>query len=235
LAAKGASQPLKVYDELAIVAGREAGIVSTEQARAATTDDDVAAQLARDVAQDKATRAQRDELWAELERRLRDTHTYTLDDIHAWLEASGAHIGRTSVHRARLRLLANERAIRQRAELARAVIEAAGDGGANDILTAGMQVAAQHVFDALNAMPPIAAENMTVSQMLNLLEITGRLHTARAQADYTDQRVAELGRKFDEALAARQSLVETGGRRELTAEDIRAIRESVFGVAVDAA
>jgi len=241
-----ADQPFRAYDELAIAAAQQAGLITADQRaealRKRETDDAAYQKIVHDAAENPKTRGFRDRLWAELERRLRDRQTYTLDDIHRWMtygepDGLGCTLGRTSLHRLQKHLVAKEEQIARRARLAAEVArQAAGHGGGLDeMLRASMGLAAQTVFDMLTDLPDEATTVLKPNHLIGLLEMVARLHTARAQADYTDQRVAELQRKFDDAVAARQALVETGGRRELTAEDIRAIRESVFGVAVDAA
>ncbi|MHC4984181.1 MAG: phage protein Gp27 family protein [Planctomycetota bacterium] len=203
----------RLYRELAELAARQQGLVPA---------------TAEAAAEDPGARDVRDSYWLELDRRLRDTQTFTLDELVAWLKGLGCKVSRSSVDRARQRELARERQFRLRAELARATVEAAGEGGEHDTLRAGRIVAGQLLFDALSGLSVEALEGLTASQVLRLIDTLGGLSKAHVETALLAAKVEELRRKFDEQVKTASD--KTGDGR-LTADQIAEIRAAVFGAA----
>jgi len=202
----------KPYDELARLAGRQAGLADpTPEA----------------VAAHEGARAARDKLWAQYERRLRDTQTHTLDDLTAWLGDLGCRVGRSSIARNRRALIDREEAIWLAAERARAVMEAATAAGVADVLAGGTALAAQVLFEALSELPAAALRDLTGGQIIQMIDVLGRLRKTAAETDLIGARVAEMQRRFDEQMKAATAPAADG--RGLTPEQIAEIRRAVFG------
>jgi len=204
-----------IYGMLAVVAGGRAGL----------TDPDPEA-----VAEDPAARDVRDAIWDEYERVLRDTNTYSLDAIVAWLNERAVDGARSSVQRDRKALLSKERAITLRAEKARAVIEAVEASGEHDVLRGGRVLAGQLIFQALSELPADALEELSPGGVLKMVRELSYLSKTHAETDLLQQKVAEMRRAFDEELAAakRKAGAAAGG---ITDEMIADVRRAVFGSA----
>jgi hypothetical protein len=195
----------KPYDELAILAGREAGLDSlTPEA----------------VAADEGARALRDKYWSEYERRLRDAQTYTLETIVEWMRSMGCTVSKSSVHRNQQMLRAQEEKVSMSARKARAVIEATSAAGVTDLLEANTMLSGQLIFDALSNLSADALSQMSEPQIIRLIEASGMLRKMAAETGLIKAREAELTatlRKATDAKAAK------AGDGKLTREDVYAL------------
>lgn len=209
----------KAYEELALIAGREAGIgeaVLTPQS----------------VEGDDAARAIRDGYWAQYERMLRDVQTYSLDQVHGWMKSIGCRVGRSSIDRNRTHLLAREQQIHASAEKARAVVLAAKEMGLDDLLAGGTLVAGQRLFEALTALPSSNLQDLTAAQTLDLIDSLSRLKKTHSDSAFTDARrkaLQDAAKKFSAECKKAQS---TTGDGRLSPDQINQIRQAVFGAAV---
>lgn len=201
------------YDRLAIAAGRAAGMADPTPDSVSSND---------------AAREARDALWLQYEMRLTDSRTHTLDNVLAWLMTQGVKVGRTAVFRDRKHILARENAVTLAAAKARAVIDAVSEHAEGDIFAGGRLMAAQLVFNALSDLGPEALTNMTVSQVLKMVDTLSKLSTSHAQAEMIAARLAEMRKQFDDA-AEKARAKAPGGT--LSAEDIAEIRRATFGEA----
>lgn len=204
----------KAYDELARVAGREAGLEDPTPER---------------VDEDPDARAIRDNYHAEYERRLRNTQTHSLDDVRLWLHGLGGKVGRSSIDRNRKVVIAKERAIVLSAQNARAMLEAVKEGGAEDLLAGGTALAGQRIFEALNHLPADALEGLSPGQTIKLFEVMGKLRKAEATASLADvQRdvIEQQRTKFDAETRRAQSASRDG---KISPAQIDTIREALFG------
>ena len=208
----------KAYDLLALHAGREVGLFS-QAARASGGKRSSKVAGTKRVAEDENACRVRDELWMEYERRLRDDQTYKLRDIEAWLTDRDATVAGSSVHRDRTAILAAERAVTLRAQLARRVLEAAGDGAESDVFAAGRVLAGQVIFSALNGMPIDALEELSAepAKVVKMIEALGKLSKAHADVGLIDAKLAEI-RKATKAEVA--SAADAAGEKGLTREDV---------------
>lgn len=184
-------------------------------------------------AEDPAAAPIRDALWLEYERRLRDDKSYSISDVAEWLgeqvaadlASHGVKIGRSSVHRDSQAIHAKERVFRLAHEKATALLDGLEDGAEHDVLKSGRMVAAQLLFDALSNLPAAGLEDMTNPQIINMIEVLGKLSKANAETDLINQKLAEARRRFDEQMKA--ALAKGKGR--LTDEDLAEAREIIFG------
>ena len=201
-----------VYAELSIAAAIAAGVEpATPQACAEDPD---AARI-------------RAGYWAEMDNRLRDPQTYTIDQVVEWAAAElKADISRSAVDRARTRALAQDRAIQARADLARRMADTMGDRGELDALKASRTIAAQLIFEALQGMDPRSLDGMEPNQVLRLISTLGYLSKAGAETELAKQKLAEMQAAFDAQVAARTT---KSGDGHLTPTDIADIRQAVFG------
>jgi len=205
------------YLDLARYAARQAGCDPATPKAAAESPD---------------ARQMRDELWYEYDQRLVDTRTYTGDQVWQWIKADyGARAGRSTVYRDRERLLEPLRRAGMAAAKAKAVIDAIGEKGADDILRGGRRVASQVLFDALLRIPYDALENLDAPQILRMFETLAKLSKAHAETDMIGQKLTEAQHRFDAEIAAAAERAKGRGDAEgrLTAEDILAARKAIFG------
>ncbi len=211
------SRHSKAYDALAICAGRQ---VSMNRP------------TAKRVAEDENARSLRDAIWLDYERKLRDDKTYRIDDVWAWLSDPdrGVTVGRSSVHRDRRALLQRERTVVLAAAKAAAVLDAAKASGQSDILKGGRHLAAQLIFNTLSELPESALEDMEPAQVLRLVDSLSKLSKASAETDLITAKLAELRKKFDEAITATQRKISKGDGK-LSDKQIQKIREAIFGSA----
>ncbi|HUU90947.1 MAG TPA: phage protein Gp27 family protein [Phycisphaerae bacterium] len=172
-------------------------------------------------------RSLRDSYWAQMDRRLNDPQTYTLDQIVEWAKAElGATISRSAIDRARAAELRSRQAVTDRGALAVQVANALGDRGELDALKAGRVLASQLIFSALEGMSPGQLDDLEPNQVIRLIGTLGYLSKASAETDMLRQKLAEMQAAFDAQVAARTKK-STDGR--LTADDIADIRKAVFG------
>ena len=184
-------------------------------------------------AEDPTAAPIRDALWLDYERRLRDDKSYSIDDVAEWLDEQvaadlasyGVKIGRSSVHRDSQAIHAKERAFRLAHERTKALLDGLEDGAEHDVLKSGRMVAAQVLFEALSNLPAEALEDMTNGQIINTIEVLGKLSKAHAETDLINQKLAEATRRFDEQMKAALSK----GKGRLTDEDLAEAREMIFG------
>jgi hypothetical protein len=170
----------------------------------------------------------RDSLWEDLEARLRDTQTYTLEEIRKWLTQQGAELSMSAVDRARVFLLERERAMVLAAGRARAFVDAAQKQGASsgDVLKAGRLQAAQLIFQSLAELPANVLEGLEPPKLLQLLDCLARLSTSDAASDLMRRKLAD---QFDKAARKVEALAD--GEGKIPAEKLTEIREAVFGSA----
>lgn len=201
----------KPYDVLALAAGRQAGLAHP---------------TASEVAESPEARLLRDGLWAEYEMRLRDTQTYTLPAILAWVRDQGGAASQSSIHRDRFWLQARERALGLAAERARQIAKAlTGAGGETDFLAAGRAKASQIIFEALAEFPTEVVDAWKPGQWIALFDVLGRLSTAHEEVALTRTRLAALGEKAKQAVDAKAASAPMGA---LTREDVYRILDDVM-------
>jgi len=181
---------------------------------------------AQAAAENDQAREIRDCLWAELQRRVGDIQTYAIDGIHKWLvDEIGVKVGRGSVQRLREQHVNSLRAVKLRAERARAVIEAAGAGGEAGVLEASRVLAGQAMFNALAGLDEAALANLTPGQILKMCDSVALLSRQDIETRYRKVQLGELVKKFD-----REARAKTKAKNgSLTAEDLAEIRQAVFG------
>ncbi|HUT58060.1 MAG TPA: phage protein Gp27 family protein [Phycisphaerae bacterium] len=227
------SQPQKAYQLLAAVAAKQAGLKVPALDDPGEPDDWLTA-VAEKVASSKPACKIRDDLWCDLERRLRDETSYSVSSLMSWvndlaaehLSDEGVCVGRSSLHRSRVKILEAEKAISLRAKLAAAVIDAAGRRGEADVFKAGRILAGQLIFEALDALPVDALDQLKPHQFIGLIDVLGRLSKQHVETDILAAKLTEVRRKFDEQIAAAQAKSTDG---KLTAEMIQEAKESIFG------
>ena len=227
------SQPQKAYQLLAAVAAKQAGLKVPALDDPGEPDDWLTA-VAEKVASSKPACKIRDDSWCDLERRLRDETSYSVSSLMSWvndlaaehLSDEGVCVGRSSLHRSRVKILEAEKAISLRAKLAAAVIDAAGRRGEADVFKAGRILAGQLIFEALDALPVDALDQLKPHQFIGLIDVLGRLSKQHVETDILAAKLTEVRRKFDEQIAAAQAKSTDG---KLTAEMIQEAKESIFG------
>lgn len=177
---------------------------------------------------DDAGRSRRDVLWAEYDRMLSDEKTYSLRNLRDWLAEQGVHTSMSTVERNRRRL----RDERRRRELANArvrdLIEATSGMNAEGLLSAAQKQGLNILFEMLMKMNLDGLQDLKVSSMLRAIELTGYLAKTRAETELSQQRLADLRKRFDDAVAAKSATRKDG---RLTADEIGEIRSEVFGSA----
>jgi len=177
-------------------------------------------------AENDQAREIRDSLWAEMERRIEDVRTYSVDGIHTWLRDDlGLKVGRGSVQRLRENAVGRMAAIRLRAQRAREVIEAVGSTGQVEALEAARALASQAMFDALANLDAASLANLTASQILKLCDGVANLSRQDIETRYRKAQLGELMKKFDKEAA--KKVKSTSG--VLNADDLAEIRKAVFG------
>lgn len=188
----------KIYDELACLAGRRAGL-----AKPVTPER---------VAEDGDSRVERDILWSELEQRLHDVQTWTLDQIVEWLAGLGCEVSRQSVWRARQWVTMQERRVRLAAEKAQAVLRTAATLGVDDLMGANQTLAMQLIFDCLNNLGAEALEGMDPPQVIRMIEAFGRLQSGSASAELQRVKAEQMRRAADAAKAEVDKAADAGGQ-----------------------
>ena len=205
------TQHRRAYEVLAEHAAKQCGL------RPAT---------AQAAAEDDKARDMRDYLWSELQRRIADTRTYSIDAIHTWMTQDlGVKIGRGSLQRLHERHIGAESAMKLRAERAQQVIDQIGLGGESQALQAGMGLAAQALFNALQGLDETALTNLTPAQIIKLMDTLTNMRRQDMETRYRERQLGELVKKFDREAQAK---TKTGGGT-LTKEDIADLRKKVFG------
>jgi hypothetical protein len=204
----------RCYEALAEHAAKQCGLKPATAEAAAENDQ------AREI---------RDVLWAELQKRIADIQTYTIDAVHRWLTVDlFVDVGRGSVQRLREMHVATLNAIRLRAERARQVIDAVGKDGEGETLSAARALSAQAMFNALVNLDDAALTNLKPGQLINMFNSVAILSRQDVETRYRKAQLGELVKKFDNETAAKVGA--RGGA--LTADDLAEIRKAVFG-AVD--
>lgn len=202
----------KAHELLAIAAGKAAGLDAPTSER---------------VARSKPARAERDRLWGEYEKRLRDFQGETLEGIQAWLESQGAAVSLSSVNR--------DRAVyKQQAErLALSVkrtqeVLAAVDGMAEgDLLKASRKLIGQIVMEYFLGLEAEALGDATTAQTIRLMEAVGTLSKSRAETEVLEERLVDLRA---ETLKAVGAVANKGRVKPATREAIyKAIDEALKG------
>ncbi len=199
-----------MYDAIAAWAARKAGL-NPATAEAA--------------AEDASARAIRDECWMETDRRLADEQTYTADEVIDWLTEIGVATSRSAVYRARRRRRAQLRAVRLRSELARQIVDAAGDDGESGALRGARLLMAQKLFEATQGLSPEQLDGLSPTGVIKLAKVIGELSRADAQTDLIRQRLTQMRstakKAVDDAVAVRRD-----GR--LSREDVYRLIDDVM-------
>ena len=221
-----ARDEFKAYDLVAIHAGRQAGLDLPDAAAATAMADDVRRVLVAKVADSPDAVKLRDELYVDLERRLRDPG-YSGQQVWQWFQKTYGPIGRTSIYRARAALRAQESAIAEIAAQARAYIDLAEESGADDVFRAASRRAGQLIFQLLmEANADRLGGRMNVNKLNGIVVSLAKLQKSRAETDLIAEKLAELRRRFDEQMAAATAKRPDG---RLTDADIAEAREAIFG------
>lgn len=210
------------YKRLALAACREAGI-----ALPAGGEDGAALDAHMEtIASAPEARQVRDCAWLEYEALLRQPETYPLDRILAWLNERGVEIGRSSIHRDRVRLLRVEMSHKLANEKLAAIFQTLKGISEDELYQGGLKLAMQHLLTLFLDLSAESFEGLKPAQLLLAMDTFARLGNARADTALKEARSKELERRFDEAIQQR-----TAGRAEraLTGQDIEAIRKAVFG------
>jgi len=202
----------KAYDRLAQAAGKTAGLPA-------------AGRNPNAVAEDPAARQIRDGLWAEYEIRLRDTQTYTIDELVEWLGGQGAVVGRTSAHRDRDAILAAERSLTLSAARAKGVCEAIDEMDEGDLLRGQRVIAGQLIFNTLSQLTPEALTEMTPTQIIKLMDCGTRLGKSHAETELLNMKIDEMAK---EAKAETDKLAARSADRKLTATDVYKMIDKVM-------
>ncbi|MBE3099664.1 MAG: DUF3486 family protein [Planctomycetes bacterium] len=202
-----------IYDRLAARAGAEAGLKRPTPAS---------------VAEDDAARERRDTLWAEFDRMLLDTQTYTLGKIRTWLADQGIVVSVPPVHRCRHRKLDEVRRVTLAIERTRQTMALLADMDEGEVLTAARKRAAQILFDQFMRLGPDALDSLSPGQIIGAIEVAGRLAKGRVESDLLEQRLAGVRKAFDAQVDAASRKTADG---RLSAEDLADIRRAVFGSA----
>jgi len=164
----------------------------------------------------------------ETDRRLADEQTYTADEVIDWLTEIGVVTSRSAVYRARRRRRAQLRAVQLRSELARQIVDAAGEDGESGALRGARLLMAQKLFEATQGLSPEQLDGLSPTGVIKLAKVIGELSRADAQTDLIRQRLTQMRSDFDREVRAKQ--VRRGGGA-LTDTDITEIRQAVFGAA----
>jgi len=202
------------YRELAVKACRVAALPGGHSAECAAEDPE-----ACDV---------RNGLWAEYEARLRDTQTYTIDEIVLWLKSHDVHVGRTSVHRDRKALLAAERSIVLAAEKAKRICDLIGTDNEADLMRGGRIAIAQLLFEVITDLGPEALAGMTPTQIIKLMNTGTQIGKVHAETELLNIKLDEMKTAFDDAVAGAKKKAKTSDG-SLSAEQIAQVRAAVFG------
>jgi len=209
----------KAYDELAVYAGVRCGMKKPTPQAVANRDD---------------SRELRDRLWLEYERMHRDGQTYQLDrDIMPFCKAHGVKASKSSVNRDGLRVREGIKAVKLRAELASAVMDAAGNSG-EDVFKAGRLLAGQMIFEALNGMSIVALEDLSADpiKLLRMIDTLGALSRVEADAERTgveaEMTKAKLAEYHKSAKQEVDRAAKAAGGKGLTRQDVYKILDSVM-------
>ncbi len=225
----------KAYTLLALEVGRRAGLnMPSPQAvarlykaagKSSTTPEPIEA-AAKAVAEATPVREQRDVLWMEYERMLRDEKTYTQTGVLKWLADHGAKTSTASVNRDSMAVRAATKAMTMRAQLARDMVEMC-KGGETSFLQAARQIVAQKYFDALLNLEPDALEGLTATQVLRMMEAVGAFARDDAATDLSAERLRQMESAFDAQMKELEAKAAGGGG--ITAEDLANARKIVHG------
>ena len=201
----------RAYEALAEHAAKQCGIKPATAAAAAENDQ------AREI---------RDCLWAELQKRVSDTKTYSVGSLDKWLnEEIGVKVGHGSVQRLREWHNGVQRAITLRAERAQQIIDAAGAGSEDKMHQANRVLAAQAMFNALSGLDENALDNMKPGLVLKMFDSVTIASRQAAETRYREAQLGELVKKFDREAGAKVK----DRQGSLTADDLAEIRKAVFG------
>ena len=221
----------KSYDLVAISAGRKAGLKGMPlAARAARLDRETREKLVAAVADSPAAVELRDEMFAEFERRLRDSG-YGGDQVWQWFLKTYGPIGRTSIYRARASLRAQESRITEVAADAQAYADLAAAEGADAVFDGASLRAGQLMFQLLYMTKAEDFQTTDIGKVAKIITALGKLQKSRAETDMIREKLADVRRKFDAEVKAAQGRKAKGGSGKLDATDIDAIRKAVFGEA----
>jgi len=175
----------KAYEGLAAVAGKAAGLPAGKRTPAGVAEDPAAAEI-------------RNGLWEEYEIRLRDTQTYTIDDLLAWLRDQGVKVGRTSVHRDRAAIMASERSLVLAAAKAKSICAAVGHMDEGDLARGQRMLSMQLIFNAMSDLPPDVMEGISIPQLIKLMNCGAKITKVHAETEILNMRIEEISRQAKE-------------------------------------
>ena len=215
----------KAYALIAIHAGRAVGMNHLPTvAAAARMSDSRRAGLAARVADNPKAVKLRDEVYGEMERRIRDPG-YNPEQVGEWFRANVGPISRSSMYRLADHLRLQDMHVRESAELAKAYMEMAGES-TDDVLAAGNRLAAQYLFQLFLELNTSAGEKPDVGKVAKVVSALGSLQKTRAETEILQIKLAELRQKFDDQVRRAKAASSDG---KLTDEMIDQVRKAVFG------
>jgi len=208
----------KAYRELALAAGRQAGLKKPTP---------------ETVAEDETAREIRDALWAEYEARLRDRKTYTIRAICEWLiETLGLgnaprakRPSLSAVDRDRRAVLAQERRLTLSAQKTRQILEATKETDEADVFEAVRKLIGQHLFEFFLGLPADAIQSAETGEIIRLMKAAGQIGKAHAETEILNRRLVEM-REAVKAEVTKRSAKAKDGR--LSREDVYALLDRIM-------
>jgi len=212
---------LKSYDLLAIEAAKRAGVK--------VPDGGIDAQSGF-VAKDDAAREARDAAWAEYELMLMDTQTWSLRQIRSWLaDEWGVKVGNSSVDRARRQIRRKQRVNELACARVKAALDCLEHLPVEETFRSGQHFIARMILGTLVNYSEADLADMKPSQVIAMMDTFYRGAKVFGDTELQRQRLAEMQRKFDEAMS--RAAGQAAGAKGLTREKIAEIRKAVFGEA----
>jgi len=192
------------------------GTLYRKMAAWAAAEAGVAPPTAEAGAENPAAREIRDAIWAEYESRLRDTQTYTLKAIAAWLrETTGIDAKTMAVHRDRKPVLARQRALELTIADVRNFLEATRDASEAEIMEAARRRAGDQLFQLLMQARVDRPDTVDPKDLIRWARAVADLSAAGASTRLSEQRLAEM-RKAARAEAEREAEAAPDGRLSKT-------------------
>lgn len=216
----------RAYELVALEAGRRAGLAAMPpRDTVAGLDAEAMKGLLARVADERGAVQIRDELTADLDRRLRDSG-YTGDQVHEWFVGQYGPIGRASIYRARATVRAADSRIAETAEQARAFVELAEAEGADGVFAGATKRAGQLMFQLLYQAE---AKDIKVDDLYRIVIGLAKLQKARAETEVLREKVSEIRKA---ALAGVERAAARAGRRGLSRDDVyRILDDAMKGAA----
>lgn len=200
----------KTFEALAVEAGKAVGLKRPTPAA---------------VAADSGARERRDLLWAEYESMLRDSKTYRLEDLRAWLVKQGVRTSLSTVERNRRRVLDRERLLALASERTRQFLEAVKGTDESEVFAAARKRAGQMLFDFFLRLPTDALEELEPGQILKAFEVVGKLSKAHADVGLIEQKMREAHAAAAKAVEAKAAKAKDG---RISREDVYEILDRVM-------